>query len=117
MVFLDAMGLGGLTGPEVLREITEKYDQLPVVLLVGCREELRSSAEAAVVLDARACLQKPFELEELLQVLADIRREELCRLLPRTASTLLSLPDVGVGRGFSQERLVYGTSIGSEQIL
>ena len=65
----------------MLKEIRERYPRLPVVLVTGYREEMGPAIEAALKIGAYTCLYKPFQIEGVLQVVAEIRRQELGRTL------------------------------------
>ena len=80
LVLLD-MKLGELTGLKVLREIRSRHPRLPVVLVTSCRDEMVQAIQEALETGAYACLYKPFEMEELLQVMTEIREEGLRSLL------------------------------------
>lgn len=80
IVILD-MKLNRTNGLAVLKEIREKYPHLPVVVVTGYRQEMAAAIEAALSIGAYTCLYKPFGIEELLKVLADIRKQELNRAL------------------------------------
>ena len=77
---LPRSGTGGL---EVLEEIREQHPRLPVVLVTGYREEMAPAIEVALKIGAYTCLYKPFQIERLLQVVGEIRRQELRRALGR----------------------------------
>jgi len=80
VVLLD-MKLNDVSGLEVLKEIMEQHPRLPVVLVTGYREEMGRAIEAALKIGAYTCIYKPFQIEGLLQVVAEIRRQELRRAL------------------------------------
>ena len=80
MVLLD-MKLNGFGGLEVLRKIRARYPRLPVVLVTGYRQEMGPAIETALKIGAYTCLYKPFQIEGLLQAVAEIRRQELRRVL------------------------------------
>ena len=82
VVLLD-MKLNDVNGLDVLRTIREQYPRLPVILVTGYREEMSPAIEAALKIGAYTCLYKPFEIEKLLQVLSQVRRAELGRVLGR----------------------------------
>ena len=83
-VLLD-MKLNDIGGLEVLREIRAQYPRLPVVMVTGYRQEMGPAIEAALKIGAYTCLYKPFQIEGLLQVMAEIRRQELGRVLGQRA--------------------------------
>jgi len=85
VVLLD-MKLNGLSGLDVLKEIKGKYPRLPVILVTGYREEMSQAIEAALKIGAYTCLYKPFQIEELLQLLTEISRQKLARILVQTIS-------------------------------
>jgi len=80
VVLLD-MKLNDVSGLEVLEEIRERYPRLPVVLVTGYRQEMGRAIEAALKIGAYTCLYKPFQIEELLQLVTEIRRQEQGRIL------------------------------------
>ena len=72
LVLLDVM-LPGKSGLEILRGIHEMRPGLPVVLLTG-----NTSAKDGVEgmkRGARACINKPVDLRELLSLFAEIAKE------------------------------------------
>jgi DNA-binding NtrC family response regulator len=87
-VFLGTR-LNGIKGLELLEKIREQYDTLPVVLATEGREAASSEVEKAQSLNVFAYLHKPFEADELLGVLADIRRREVGALLRRSTGALV----------------------------
>ena len=86
VVLLD-MRLNNISGLGVLREIREQHPHLPVVLVTGYREEMAPAIEAALKIGACTCLYKPLQIEGLLQVLTEVRRRELGRVLSRREVT------------------------------
>ena len=82
MVLLD-MKLNSISGLEVLKEIREQHPHLPVVLVTGYRKEMAEAIEVALKIGAYTCLYKPFQIEELSQLLTEVRRQELGRILGR----------------------------------
>jgi len=82
IVLLD-MKLKDTSGLKVLKEIRKKYPYLPVVMVTGYRIEMTSSIEAAMEIDAYTYLYKPFEIEKLIEILSELRRDELSRLLKK----------------------------------
>jgi DNA-binding NtrC family response regulator len=80
VVLLD-LKLGAANGVEVLQEIKCKYPGKPVVLMTGYRKEMESSIEHGRQVGAYTCLYKPFETEELLRLLEEIRVDKLKNLL------------------------------------
>ena len=82
VVLLD-MKLNGINGLDVLRTIRKKCPRLPVILVTSCQEEMSPAIGAALKLGAYTCLYKPLEIEALLEVLSQVRRRELGRVLGR----------------------------------
>jgi len=80
VVLLD-MKLDRISGLEVLNEIREHYPRLPVILITGYREEMSPAIEAALKISAYTCLYKPLQIEALLQLLTEVRHQELGRVL------------------------------------
>ena len=79
-VLLD-MKLNDIGGLEVLLEIRARYPRLPVILVTGYRQEMAQVIEVALKINAYACLYKPFQIEELLQLLTEVRNQEMGRVL------------------------------------
>ncbi|MBL7205118.1 MAG: response regulator [Desulfobacteraceae bacterium] len=84
VVLLD-MKLNGMNGLDLLKEIRERHPHLPVILVTGYRDEMAQAIEAALEIDAYTCLYKPFQIEELLQLLTEIQHRELAHILGRSA--------------------------------
>ena len=80
VVLLD-MKLNDVGGLEVLQEIQEQHPSLPVILVTGYREEMVKAIETALKIGAYTCIYKPFEIEELLELLTQIRHQELGDIL------------------------------------
>jgi DNA-binding NtrC family response regulator len=82
-VVLD-LKLGAVDGVDVLKDIKAKYPGKPVVLVTGYRQEMGGSIEKARQVGAYTCLYKPFETDELLRVIEEIRQMKLKNLLAST---------------------------------
>ena len=80
MVVLN-LKLGSSSGLVILQHIRAKYPFIPVVLVSGLRKEMSGSMEKALEIGAYACLDKPFEIEELFQVIEEIRLKGFKNLL------------------------------------
>ncbi len=81
-VLLD-MKLNSIGGLEVLKEIRGRCPRLPVILVTGYRQEMSASIQAALEIGAYTCLYKPFQIDELLQALAELHKRDLSRILGR----------------------------------
>jgi two-component system response regulator HydG len=79
-VVLD-LKLGAVNGVDVLKGIHAKYPDKPVVLMTGYRQEMGNSIELGRQIGAYTCLYKPFESDELFEVLEKIRIEKLQNVL------------------------------------
>jgi DNA-binding NtrC family response regulator len=88
VVFLGA-GLNGVPGLELLRWIRERHGTLPVVLTTEGRERRSTEVDEARGLDVNEWLGKPVQTDELLDVLAQIRRRELNTHLRGRHDTLI----------------------------
>jgi len=82
VVLLD-MKLNSIGGLEVLKEVRARYSRLPVILITGYRQEMSTAIQAALEIGAYACLYKPFDIDKLLQALAELRKRDLSRILGR----------------------------------
>jgi two-component system response regulator HydG len=76
VVLLD-MKLDGVGGLQVLKDIRERYPLLPVVMVTGYRLEMETAIKSALEIHAYACLYKPLEIPELLEMLSKIQRDRL----------------------------------------
>ena len=88
VLFLGA-GLNGVPGLELLRRIRERHGTIPIVLTMDRQERLPSEVDEARGLNVFGWLSKPVQNEELLGVLAQIRRRELSTLLRGRHGTLI----------------------------
>ena len=79
IVLLD-MKLDHISGLDILKKIRKDHPQMPVILITGYREEMMAPIEAAFKINAYTCLYKPFQIEELLTVLTEIRRKEMGKI-------------------------------------
>ncbi len=68
-------------GLEVLKEIRKRYPALPVLLVTGYREEMAAVIQGALEINAYACLYKPLEIPQLLQMLSEVQLKRLRKLL------------------------------------
>lgn len=75
-VVLD-LKLGAVNGVDVLKDIRAKYPGKPVVLMTGYREEMGDSIEQGRRNGAYTCLYKPFETDDLFELIEKIRVEKL----------------------------------------
>ena len=80
IVLLD-MKLNSVGGLEVLKQITEQYPHLPVILMTGYRDEMKNAIECAMKIGVHTYLYKPFEIDDLLQHLTEIHRKQLAKVL------------------------------------
>lgn len=85
-VLLLDMRLNGLNGLDILKEIRDRYPDLPVILVTGYRKEMGSMIEKALKISAYTCLYKPLQIEELIGVLREIHHRGLGRILGRSFS-------------------------------
>lgn len=82
IVLLD-MKLNGKSGLDVLREIKQRYPNLPVILVTGYHDEVASAVKSALEINAYTCFYKPLPIEKLLQTLIQLRHQILGQLLGR----------------------------------
>lgn len=80
VVILD-MKLNSISGWDILKEIYERYPHIPVILVTGFKEEMAEKVNVALEVWARTCLYKPLPMEALLKELAEVRRQELRKVL------------------------------------
>ena len=72
VILLD-MKLNGISGVDVLKQIRQRYPDLPVLMVTGYRQEMTTAIQAALEIHAFTCLYKPLEIPALLQMLADFQ--------------------------------------------
>lgn len=80
VILLD-LKFNGISGLDVLKDIRKNNPSLPVLMVTGHRQEMASSIEAALQINAHACLYKPLEIPKLLDMLAQLQRERLRSLI------------------------------------
>ncbi len=79
-VVLD-LKLGAVNGTEVLKEVRARYPTKPVVLVTGYRQEMGDSIEKGNAIGAYTWLYKPLEMDDLFQVIEDVRIMKLKNVL------------------------------------
>ena len=75
------MKFNSISGLEVLKDAKKRYPHLPVILVTGYREEMAPAIEEALKIGAYTCLYKPFQIEELIEVLREVHRQMLGKVL------------------------------------
>ena len=80
VILLD-LKFNGITGVDVLREIRKDNPGLPVLMVTGHRDEMAESIKAAMDIHAYACLYKPLEIPQLLEMLALLQKDHLRGLI------------------------------------
>lgn len=80
-VLLLDMKFNSISGLEVLKDIKKWYPHLPVILVTGYREEMAPAIEEALKIGAYTCLYKPFQIEELIEVLREVHHQVLGKVL------------------------------------
>ena len=83
VILLD-IKFNGISGVDVLKEIRKNNPSLPVLMVTGYRKEMASAIEAALEINAYACLYKPLEIPQLLQMLTELQKKNLRSLLKNT---------------------------------
>jgi len=68
-------------GLEVMEQIIQEKGYVPVILMTGYHEQMTGAIKAALELGAYACLYKPFQIEELLQTISEVRHKEMKKKL------------------------------------
>jgi two-component system, NtrC family, response regulator HydG len=79
-VLLD-LKLGITNGIDALRDIRAQYPTKPVILITGYRTEMMESIRKGMQIGAYACLEKPFEIEALIERIDEIDRKKLQAVL------------------------------------
>ena len=82
VILLD-LKFNGISGLDVLKDIRKNNPILPVLMVTGHRHEMEASIEAALQINAQACLYKPLEIPKLLGMLAQLQKERLRGLLKK----------------------------------
>jgi DNA-binding NtrC family response regulator len=80
VILLD-LKLGAVNGVDVLKDIHAQYPGKPVVLMTGYRDAMGDSIEQGRKIGAYTCLYKPFESDDLFELIEKIRVEKLKNLL------------------------------------
>ena len=76
VVILD-LKLGSADGVETLERIRARYPTKPVILATGYRQEMMASIEKGFRIGAHACIYKPYETNELLEMIEHIHHQKL----------------------------------------
>ncbi|MBN1840743.1 MAG: response regulator [Deltaproteobacteria bacterium] len=80
VVLLD-MKLNGITGLDALIAIKKADPRVIVILMTGYREEMAGLIEESLKKTAFTCLDKPFDIEELVELLKMVGRKRLQEVL------------------------------------
>jgi DNA-binding response OmpR family regulator len=80
VILLD-LKFNGINGLDVLKEIRARNPTLPVLMVTGHRQEMAAVIQGALDINAYACLYKPLEIPQLLEMLAEIQLKHLRGLL------------------------------------
>jgi two-component system response regulator HydG len=80
IILLD-LHLNHINGLDVLKDIRKGYPTLPVLLVTGYRKEMADVIQGALEINAYACLYKPLEIPQLLQMLSEVQLKHLRKLL------------------------------------
>jgi CheY-like chemotaxis protein len=80
VILLD-IKFNGINGVDVLKEIRKNNPTLPVLMVTGYRKEMMSAIQAALEISAFACLYKPLEIPQLLEMLSGLQTKHLRGLL------------------------------------
>jgi two-component system response regulator HydG len=83
VILLD-IKFNGISGLDVLKDIRKNNPNLPVLMVTGYRKEMTAAIQAALEINAYACLYKPLEIPHLLQMLAELQKKNLRSLLKST---------------------------------
>jgi CheY-like chemotaxis protein len=76
VILLD-MKLNGISGLDLLKQIRQRYPDLPVLMVTAYRQEMNTAIQAALAIDAFTCLYKPLEIPSLLRTLSDFQLKRL----------------------------------------
>jgi len=72
VILLD-MKLGRLSGLDVLLAVKKINPAVIVILMTGFRDEMEERMKEGLKISAYACIYKPFEMDDLLGILDDVR--------------------------------------------
>lgn len=75
---------GSMNSADVLQAVRTKYPSKPIVLMTAYGEEMTASITKDCQFGVYTCLYKPFEMDALFQMIADIRSKKLQNLLAAT---------------------------------
>ncbi len=83
VILLD-MKLGSVNGLDVLKDIKKKHPDMPVILITGYGKEMSQSIKKALGWGAYTCLYKPIHIDKLLEVLSEVKKKKLGKILGRS---------------------------------
>ncbi len=69
------------TGMEILGKVRQSSESAPVILVTDDCEKTGGLAGEALSIEAHACLEKPVDVDRLMELLAELRHVKLRRLL------------------------------------
>jgi two-component system, NtrC family, response regulator HydG len=84
-VMLLDMKLNGISGLDVLKQIRQRYSDLPVLMVTAYRQEMTTAIQAALAINAYTCLYKPLEIPLLLRTLSDFQLKRLRKVMKKKA--------------------------------
>jgi two-component system, NtrC family, response regulator HydG len=84
VILLD-MKLNGISGLDVLKQIRQRYLDLPVLMVTAYRQEMTTAIQAALAINAYTCLYKPLEIPSLLRMLSDFQLKRLRKVMKKKA--------------------------------
>jgi CheY-like chemotaxis protein len=82
VILLD-MKLNGISGLDLLKQIRQRYPDLPVLMVTAYRQEMTAAIQAALAINAYACLYKPLEIPSLLQTLSNLQLKRLRKVIKK----------------------------------
>lgn len=80
LIFID-MKLPIINGLETYLSIKEINPEVVAIMMTGYRQEMNDLVKQALENNAYICLEKPFDMDDILQLISDIEKKKLKRNL------------------------------------
>ena len=80
LIFID-MKLPIINGLETYLSIKEINPEVVAIMMTGYRQEMNDLVQQALENNAYICLEKPFDMDDILQLISDIEKKKLKRNL------------------------------------
>lgn len=85
VIFLD-IKLGDIDGIDILKKVKKTYPDLPVVMITSYHSDEKDEIKKAVTIGAYSCIYNPFKVDELIDLITGICREEMRKVFKKSST-------------------------------